>query len=64
MPNISVSNLAPISKFLMCVLGFGRCERWTHDLYWFVQNVPTSIHERLGLQAPLMIVGNLPAWAS
>jgi hypothetical protein len=54
-PTISVSNLAPTSKFIVRVLGSGGCARLTQDLYWFGQNIPTSCHWRLVLPAPLMI---------
>jgi hypothetical protein len=30
-----VTNLAPISKFIVRVLGSRRCARWAQDLYWF-----------------------------
>jgi hypothetical protein len=39
----------------MRVSGSIRCMRWTQDIYWFGSNVPTSIHRRLTLLAPLMI---------
>jgi hypothetical protein len=29
--------------------------RWTQDLYWFGQNVPTFSHRWLAVPAPLMI---------
>jgi hypothetical protein len=54
-PTVSFSNLTPVSKFIVHVLGSGRCGRWVQGLYWFGQNVPTSSHRRLVLLAPLMI---------
>jgi hypothetical protein len=54
-PTFGVSNLALTSKFIVRVPGSGRCARWTQDLYWFGQNVPTSSHKRLTLPTPLMI---------
>jgi hypothetical protein len=52
---VSVSNIAPISKFIVRVMGFGRCVWWAQDLYLFGQNITTSNHRRLTLSAPLMI---------
>jgi hypothetical protein len=54
-PTVGVSNLALISKFIVRVLGSGRCAWWAQDLYCFGQNVPTSSHQRLVLSGPLMI---------
>jgi hypothetical protein len=55
LPSFSVSNLASTSKFIVRVLGFKRYARWTQDLYWFRQNVPTSSHWWLALPTPWMI---------
>jgi hypothetical protein len=52
---VDISNLAPISKFIVRVSGSGWCVRWAQDLYWFRQNLHTSSHRWLGLPAPLMI---------
>jgi hypothetical protein len=52
---VGVSNLAPTSKFIVRILGYGGCARWAQDLYWFGQNVPTSSHQRLVIPVPLMI---------
>jgi hypothetical protein len=41
---VDVSNLAPTSKFVVHVLGSKGCVWWTHDLYWFGPNIPTSSH--------------------
>jgi hypothetical protein len=34
-PTVGVSNLAPTSKFIVCVLDSGRWARWAQDLYPF-----------------------------
>jgi hypothetical protein len=52
---VGVSNLAPTIKFIVHVFGSGGCGRWAKDLYWFVQNIPTSSHRWLVLPAPLMV---------
>jgi hypothetical protein len=33
----------PTSKFIVRVLGFGRCTRWAQDLYWFGHSVKKSL---------------------
>jgi hypothetical protein len=53
--NVSVLNLALISKFIVRVLRYRVCARWAKDLYWFGQNVPTSSHRWLALPTSLMI---------
>jgi hypothetical protein len=37
------------------VPGFEQCARWTQDLYWFEQNVPTYSIQRFGLPVALLI---------
>jgi hypothetical protein len=51
-PAVGVSNLAPTSKFIVCVLDSGR---WAQDLYPFGQNITKSSHRQLALPTPLMI---------
>jgi hypothetical protein len=55
LPLVGVFNLAPTSKLVVHVPGSRRCVRWTQNLYWFGQKVPTFSHRRLALPAPLMI---------
>jgi hypothetical protein len=52
---VGVSYLAPISKFIVRVPGSGGCAWRAQGLYWFGQNVPTSIHRWHALPTPLMI---------
>jgi hypothetical protein len=33
----------PTSKFIVRVLGFGRCTRWAQNLYWFGHSVKKSL---------------------
>jgi hypothetical protein len=52
---VGVSNLAPTSKYIVCVLGSEGWAWCAQDLYWFGHNISTSNLRRLALQAPLMI---------
>jgi hypothetical protein len=52
---IGVLNLTPTSKFIVHILGSGGCVWWAQGLYWFGQNVPTSIQWGLALPTPLLI---------